>query len=100
MSCSVIAVESSLGSTGVWSIVTAAVWPLRFWTTPCDIRTTANTRLSGSRMRSSVRTRSTQKLPRLRVPVRVMPRISAITTTMPAAADTKFWTVLPNMLVR
>ena len=32
--------------------------------------------------------------------VRVMPRISATTTTMPAAADTKFWTVLPNMLVR
>ena len=51
-------------------------------------------------MRKSVRTRSTQKLPRLRVPVRVMPRINAITTTIPAAADTKFWTVLPIMLVK
>ncbi len=29
-----------------------------------------------------------------------MPRIRAIATTMPAAADTKFCTVLPSMLVR
>ena len=64
--------------------------------TPCEISTTANTRLSGSRMRSNVRTRSTQKLPSSREPVRVIPRIRAIATTMPAAADTKFCTVLPE----
>ncbi len=87
MCCSVISV--------VWSIVVAIVSPRRFCTAPCEIRITAIASESGIRIRTIVRVRSTQKLPRLREPVRVMPRIRPITTAMPAAADTKFWTVNP-----
>ncbi len=62
--------------------------------TPWDTSTTANTSASGSRMRMTVRVRSTQKLPRsCECAVRVIPRIIATTTAMPAAADTKFCTV-------
>ncbi len=78
IACSVIAVAGSAASSGVWSTVTATTPSPRFWMTPWEISTTANTRLSGSRMRRTVRTRSTQKLPSRREPVRVMPRISAI----------------------
>ncbi len=42
------------------------------------------------------RTRSTQKLPIRSVLWRAMPRIRAIATARPVAADTKFWTVSPT----
>ena len=44
--------------------------------------------------------RSTQKLPIVRWPARESPRISATITAMPAAADTKFWTVSPTIWVK
>ena len=47
-----------------------------------------------------VRVRSTQKFPIVRWPRRVMPRMIATTTAMPAAAETKFWTVKPSIWVR
>src|SRR5262245_66567934 len=52
------------------------------------------------RIRVTVRVRSTQKLPSDRVPERVIPRIRPIATAMPAAAETKFWTVKPTICVR
>ena len=60
----------------------------------------ATTNDSGSRMRSVVRVRSTQKLPSVRRPRRTMPRMIATTTAMPAAADTKFCTARPTIWVR
>ncbi len=47
-----------------------------------------------------MRTRSTQKLPIAPAWRRVKPRISATSTAMPVAADTKFWTVRPSICVR
>ena len=44
--------------------------------------------------------RSTQKLPIVRCPARDRPRINAIITAMPAAADTNCWTVSPTICVR
>ena len=80
--------------------VCTSVKPCRFWITPVAIRMIANTNAIGSRMRSAVRMRSTQKLPIVRCPARDRPRISATITAMPAAADTKFWTVSPTICVR
>ena len=71
-----------------------------FWITPQATSTIANTNASGSRMRSVVRTRSTQKLPIVRCPARARPRISATITAMPTAAETKFCTVSPTIWVR
>ena len=82
------------------SIVATTVSPRRFWTTPWDMSTTANRNEIGSSTRTVVRTRSAQKLPRLRVPLREMPRISATAIAMPAAAETKFCTARPTICVR
>jgi hypothetical protein len=46
------------------------------------------------------RTRSTQKLPTVSLVLRAKPRISATSTAMPVAAETKFWTVRPSICVR
>jgi hypothetical protein len=46
------------------------------------------------------RVRSTQKLPSLSVLDRVNPRIIAIATTSPTAADRKFCTASPDIWVR
>ena len=46
------------------------------------------------------RVRSTQKLPSLSVRDRVNPRIIAIATTRPTAADMKFCTASPDIWVR
>ena len=43
------------------------------------------------------RVMSTQKLPNLSLERREKPRMKAITTAIPAAADTKFWTVRPTI---
>ena len=84
----------------VWSIVVAVSPPLKFWITPCETSTTANTAHIGRRMRVIVRVRSTQKFPIVRAPVRAMPRMIATTTAIPTAADTKFCTVRPSICVR
>jgi len=46
------------------------------------------------------RVRSTQKLPIVCAVRRAKPRISATSTAMPVAADTKFWTASPSIWVR
>jgi len=51
-------------------------------------------------MYSTPRTVSTQKLPMVDDWRRVKPRISAISTAMPTAAETKFCTVSPSICVR
>jgi hypothetical protein len=65
------------------------------WMTPCETRNSAPTTLIGSRMYSSVRIRSAQKLPSVFPLRRAIPRITAATTAMPTAAETKFWTASP-----
>ena len=76
--------------------VVIVVGSVRFCTTPPARSTTAATAASGRRMRVVPRTRSTQKLPMRSVSCRAMPRISAIATARPVAAETKFWTVRPS----
>src|ERR1700730_4048269 len=57
----------------------------RFWITPWEIRKTAATSEMGNRMRTTERTVSTQKLPRVVDFRRISPRISATTTALPMA---------------
>ncbi len=47
-----------------------------------------------------IRVRSTQKFPIVSERRRVRPRISATTTAIPTAAETKFCTVSPAICVR
>ena len=42
-----------------------------------------------------MRVRSTQKLPRVPLFARASPRMTATATTIPTAAETKFWTASP-----
>ncbi len=57
---------------------------------------TAATNANGSRIRTTPRVRSTQKLPIRSAPEATNPRISATATASPpTAADTTFWTVSP-----
>ena len=55
---------------------------------------------SGIRYRIVIRVRSTQKLPSRSVLDRMNPRIIAIATTMPTAADRKFCTARPPICTR
>ena len=64
-------------------------------TTPIPTRMIAATNDSGSMIRTMPRVRSTQKFPMRSVPARTNPRVSAIATAMPTAADTTFCTVRP-----
>ena len=47
-----------------------------------------------------MRVRSTHALPMPCALWRARPRISAITTTMPVAAEKKFWTASPSICTR
>ena len=67
--------------------------------TPVAIRMIAPITENGSSSRTTTRVRSTQKLPSRSVFFRMNPRISAMTTTMPTAADTKFCTARPAIWV-
>ncbi len=69
--------------------------PERFCTTPALTSTTAASSDSGSRIRTTTRTRSTQKLPSRSVRERTNPRMSATATHRPTAAETKFCTARP-----
>ena len=71
-------------------------------TTPWEASTSAPTIEIGSSTYSSARVRSCQKLPRPSAPARraAMPRISAIATTMPTAAETKFCTARPAIWLK
>ena len=62
---------------------------------PLAARTIAPMMDSGSSSRNTQCVMSTQKLPSLSVRCRVNPRIMAIATTMPTAADMKFCTARP-----
>ncbi len=55
---------------------------------------------SGRRSRTTQWVTSTQKLPSVPVRDRMKPRIIAIATTMPTAADMKFCTARPLIWVR
>ncbi len=84
------------GMVWVWPTTEVTSWPPeKFCTTPIATRTRPPTIAIGSRIRSTVRVRSTQKLPSRSVLARAKPRISAIATTMPTAADRKFCTARP-----
>ncbi|KDR64254.1 hypothetical protein DC60_10310 [Streptomyces wadayamensis] len=74
--------------------------PCRFCTTPVATSTIAKTNASGNSTRTTIRVRSTQKLPTVSVRARVKPRIRAATTAMPTAADTKFCTASPLIWTR
>ena len=67
---------------------------------PAATNTMAPTTAIGSRMRTTVRVRSTQKLPSRSVRRRAKPRTSAMATAMPTAAETKFCTASPAIWTR
>ena len=69
----------------------------KFWITPCDMNTMANTNEIGSRMRVVERTVSTQKLPSVVRRLRTIPRMSATPTAMPTAADRNCCTTRANI---
>ena len=74
--------------------------PDRFCTTPPIISAMAPSTAIGSRIRSTIRVRSTQKLPSCPVRLRANPRTSATATEMPTAAETKFCTARPAICTR
>ncbi len=71
-------------------------------TTPWETRTSAPTTEIGSSTYSSVRVRSCQKLPSPCAPVwrAAIARIRATATTMPTAAEMKFWTASPAIWLK
>ena len=77
------------------------VWyAAKFSITPPATRMMAPMTAIGSSSRITPRVRSTQKLPSLSVRDRTNPRIIAIATARPTAADTKFCTASPDIWVR
>ena len=77
--------------TTVWAVVK---WPM-FWMTPCETSSRVPITDSGTSTYRIVRTRSCQKLPRPEPLREMIPRIIAISTQIPTAAETKFSTVNP-----
>ncbi len=71
------------------SITATLSYGLRFCTTPCDTRNSAPTIEIGSSTQRDARVMSTQKLPMVSFSFWAMPRMNAMATAMPAAADTK-----------
>ena len=72
----------------------------RFCTAPPRMSTMAASTQIGSRTRSVIRVKSTQKLPRWSERRRAKPRITAAATAMPTAAETKFCTASPAICTR
>ncbi len=68
--------------------------------TPCQASSSATAMDSGIRMYRTPRTVSTQKLPIAVAERRVRPRIRAMRTAIPTAADVKFFTVSPAIWLR
>ena len=68
--------------------------------TPWVPRKMPTTMASGSSTYSVTRTRSAQKFPSSPAPRRAKPRMTAASTAMPTAAETKFWTVRPVIWLR
>ena len=69
----------------------AVAYGFRFCTTPCEIRKSDPTRQTGSSTHKKQRVRSTQKFPMVPDSRRVIPRIRAIASAIPTAADAKLW---------
>ena len=80
------------------SSVVAFSGPRSVWIAPWLTMTTAMTTHRGSRIRTTPRTRSTQKLPMVADRRRARPRIRATATVRPTAAETKFCTARPGHL--
>jgi hypothetical protein len=78
------------------SVVTS-VPPDRFCTIPATMNTIVASTQMGSRTRSVIRVRSTQKLPSGPLP---RPRIRTTATAMPTLAETKFCTASPDICTR
>ena len=82
----------------VWTIpssVVATAGGAKVCGTPCAIRKFAATTQIGSSTCSVPRVRSTQKLPIVSDRRRAKPRISAMATAIPEAAEKNEWTVMP-----
>ena len=82
------------------SITDALSYGRRFWTTPCETSARAPTRQNGSSTHSVHRTMSTQKLPMVSFSFCAIPRMKAIASAMPVAAETKLWYASPAICVR
>ena len=67
---------------------------------PWDTRKSAPATAIGSSTHSVARTMSTQKFPMVGFSCWAMPRMKAMATAMPAAADTKLWYASPAICVR
>ena len=94
MTCSFTTVVCGLpaasGAVTVWGSITAALsYGRRFCTTPCDTSASAPTMQNGSSSHSEHRTRSTQKLPIVSLSFCAIPRMNAIASAMPVAAEAK-----------
>src|ERR1700687_5620877 len=64
------------------------------------MRRTAAMMQIGRRTHSVARVRSTQKLPIVLALARATPRMTAIASAMPVAAEAKLWNVSPTIVVR
>jgi hypothetical protein len=102
--CSRTTVDCGFPSTVVMTVcgsTTAALsYGRKFWTTPCETRNSDPTIAIGSSTHSDARTMSTQKLPIVSCSFCAMPRMNAIATAMPTAADTKLWYASPAIWVK
>ena len=97
----VCGLPAASGAVTVCGSMTATLsYGRRFWTTPCDTSTSAPTMQNGSSTQSEQRTRSTQKLPSVSFSFCAMPRMNAIASAMPVAAETKLWYASPAICVR
>jgi hypothetical protein len=102
-SCLIATCEAAGPWLSVWvgpSSVVASMYGPMFWGTPCETRKSAPMNASGSSTYKVHRVRSTQKLPTVLPEVRAKPRISAMASATPVAAETKFCVVSAAIWVR
>ena len=92
---SVPVVVTDCGSSSV-----AVSYGLKFWIAPCDTSASAYTRQIGTSTHSVPRVRSTQKLPSVFDSCRETPRMNAMASAMPTAADQKLCVASPTIWVR
>jgi len=96
-------VQASICASGVtlcFSSSVAVSYGLKFWIAPCDTSASEYTMQMGASTHSVPRVRSTQKLPSVLLSRREMPRMNAIASAMPVAADQKLCVANPNIWVR
>ncbi len=82
------------------SISCAVAYGFKFCTTPCETNSSEITMHAGSSTQSRQRVRSTQKLPIVFDSLRATPRIIAIASAIPTAAEAKLWYASPAICVR